>query len=174
MSGWRVGFAVTSTRIAQLLGGLINTSLSCVPPFTQLAATAAMRNDLAESDALMRQFEHKVRLLVEGLNRVPGFKCLMPAGTFYAFPNVRDVCTQLGITSHGLALYLLTAADDKFGVACLGGECFGEAGRGYLRFSCAESDEAIEEAVDFLPTAIARADRVAAFLAQHPEHSLAQ
>ena len=67
----------------------------------------------------------------------------MPAGTFYVFPNVRPICKRLGITSHGLAMYLLEGADDKNGVACLGGECFGPAGQGFLRFSCAEPDERI-------------------------------
>ena len=62
----------------------------------------------------------------------------------------RPICNRLGITSHGLALYLLEGADDEFGVACLGGECFGAAGRGFLRFSCAEPDERlIVQAVEF-------------------------
>ena len=79
-----------------------------------------------------------------------------PAGTFYVFPDVRAVCNRLGITSHGLALYLLEGADDEFGVACLGGECFGDAGHGFFRFSCAEPDERIDEAMAFLPRALER------------------
>jgi len=55
--------------------------------------------------------------------------------------NVAPICMRLGITSHGLAMYLLEGADDATGVGCLGGECFGEAGRGFLRFSCAERSE---------------------------------
>ena len=80
----------------------------------------------------------------------------------------------MGITSHGLALYLLEGADDEFGVACLGGECFGEAGAGFLRFSCAEPNERLQQALDFLPTAIGRTDRVEAYLDQHPNHRLKQ
>ena len=57
---------------------------------------------------------------------------LMPAGTFYVFPKVEPICNRLGITSHGLAMYLLEGADDKLGVGCLGGECFGAAGRGFF------------------------------------------
>ena len=97
-----------------------------------------------------------------------------PAGTFYVFPDVRPVCNRLGITSHGLALYLLEGADDAFGVACLGGECFGEAGRGFLRFSCAEPDERIDQAIAFLPVALSRLDRIDAFLSKHPEFALKQ
>jgi aspartate aminotransferase len=120
----------------------------------------------------MEKFREKVVLLSGGLNRIEGFRTLDPAATFYVFPNVAAVCNRLGVTSHGLALYLLEGADDKFGVACLGGECFGEAGHGFLRFSCAEPNERLQQALDFLPKAIARADRVAAYLEQHPQYRL--
>jgi aspartate aminotransferase len=82
------------------------------------------------------------------------------------------VCNRLGITSHGLAMYLLEAADDGFGVACLGGECFGKAGAGFLRFSCAEPDERIEEALEFIPQAITRTDRVKKYLETKPDFRL--
>ncbi|MFM8726493.1 MAG: aminotransferase, partial [Planctomycetaceae bacterium] len=74
--------------------------------------------------------------------------------------------------SHGLALYLLEGADDHLGVACLGGECFGEAGQGFLRFSCAEPDERLLEAVAFLTEAAKRSDRVDAYLAKNPRYRL--
>jgi aspartate aminotransferase len=88
------------------------------------------------------------------------------------FPNVAPICNRLGITSHGLALYLLEGADDDFGIACLGGECFGEAGAGFLRFSCAEPNERLEQALAFIPVALSREDRIAAFLEKHPQHRL--
>ncbi len=97
-----------------------------------------------------------------------------PAGTFYVFPDARPICNKLGITSHGLALYLLEGADDEFGVACMGGECFGEAGRGFLRFSCAEPDERIDQAMTFLATALVRYDRVERYLKANPHFVLAQ
>src|SRR5690606_23242664 len=89
------------------------------------------------------------------------------------FPNVAPICNRLGITSHGLALYLLEGADDAFGVACLGGECFGDAGAGFLRLSCAETNERIQQALDFLPVAFSRTDRVEAFLDERPSLRLA-
>ncbi|RPI87228.1 MAG: aminotransferase, partial [Planctomycetaceae bacterium] len=106
--------------------------------------------------------------------KIPGIKTLDPMATFYVFPNVAPICNRLGITSHGLALYLLEGADDRFGVACLGGECFGEAGAGFLRFSCAEPNERLQQAIDFLPVALARTDRVKAYLDQHPRFRLTQ
>ena len=79
---------------------------------------------------------------------------------------------KLSITSQGLAMYLLEGADDAFGIACLGGECFGAAGAGFLRFSCAEPDERIEAALAFLPEALANEGRVAKYLGLHPDYRL--
>jgi aspartate aminotransferase len=172
MSGWRLGFAVSSPPIAESIGKMINTTLSCTPALVQLAGAAALERDHDERDATMQKFRHKVELLTAGLNRIEGFRTIDPTATFYVFPNVAPVCNRLGITSHGLALYLLEGADETFGVACLGGECFGEAGHGFLRFSCAEPDERLRQALDFLPIALAREDRVAAYLERRPEHRL--
>jgi aspartate aminotransferase len=173
MSGWRLGYAVTSPALADVIGKMINTSLSCVPPIVQLAGQAALERDAAERDETMQQFRRKVELLVGALRQVQGVKVLMPAGTFYAYPDVSALCRRLGIQSHGLAMYLLEGADDRFGVACLGGECFGPAGQGFLRFSCAEPDELLQKAVTFLADAVTWTDRVAAYLAANPRYRLA-
>lgn len=172
MSGWRVGYAISSPRIVDMIGKMINTSLSCVPPITQLAAQAALQHDAVERDETMAKFHRKVELLVRELRKVDGVKVLMPAGTFYVFPNVSTICQQLQIRSHGLAMYLLEGADDKKGVACLGGECFGAAGQGFLRFSCAEQDDGLIEAVNFLAEAITRKDRVQRYLEANPKYRL--
>jgi aspartate aminotransferase len=169
MSGWRLGFAVSSPTTADSMATMINTTLSCTPPLVQIAGTAALGIDPSERDAVMAQFGGKVTLLTEGLNRLDGFSTLEPCATFYVFSDVSSVCNRLGITSHGLALYLLEGADDDFGVACLGGECFGDAGAGFLRFSCAASDERLQQALDFIPTALSRENRVQAFLELRPE-----
>jgi aspartate aminotransferase len=172
MSGWRLGYAISSPRLIDTIGKMINTSLSCVPPIVQLAGEAALRHDDAERDEVMQRFKKKVELLVSELKHVHGVNVLMPAGTFYVFPNVAPICMKLGITSHGLAMYLLEAADDKLGVACLGGECFGPAGKGFLRFSCAEPDDRLKAAVAFLKEAVKRQDRVDAYLASHAKYRL--
>ncbi len=174
MSGWRLGFSVASLEVSDAIAKMINTSLSCTPPIVQLAGKAALESGSTERDLIMQKFRKKVELLTLGLNRLDGFRSLDPAATFYAFPNVAPVCNRLGITSHGLALYFLEGADDNFGVACLGGECFGEAGGGYLRFSCAEPDERLQQALDFLPVAISRTDRIAAYIEKHPKYRLTE
>ena len=174
MSGWRLGFAVSSPAIIDMIGKLTNSALSCVPPFTQMAGVAAMRDELEYSAATMQQFRKKVELLVAGLNKIDGVSCLMPGGTFYVFPSVGKVCNRLGISSHGLALYLLEGADDTRGVACLGGEAFGDAGKGFLRLSCAQPDERIAEAVGFMAEAFTRKNRVDEYLKTHPGYRLAE
>ena len=174
MSGWRLGFAVSNPPTVEMLGKLTNTALSCVPPFTQVAGIAAMQHDRQQRDQRMQEFRRKVELLVGGLNTIDGISCLMPGGSFYAFPSVASICNRFQITSHGLALYLLEGADDRQGVACLGGECFGEAGGGFLRLSCAEPDARLTEAVSFIGAALGRRDRVEKYLAAHAEYRLTQ
>ncbi len=172
MSGWRIGFAAGHPDLVNAIGKLINTSASCSPPFVQSAARAALEHDAPTRDECMALFRRKVERLSAGLATIEGISVEPPAGTFYVFPDVRPICNRLGITSHGLAMYLLEGADDAFGVACLGGECFGDAGRGFLRFSCAEPDERIDTALAFLPTAIGRTERVKAYLNTHAEYNL--
>lgn len=172
MSGWRLGFAVASPAIADALGKMINTTLSCTPTLVQLAGAAALKQDQIERDWAMQKFREKVELLTLGLNKIDGFYTLDPAATFYVFPNVATVCNRLRITSHGLAMYFLEAADDDFGIACLGGECFGEAGQGFLRFSCAEPNDRLQQALDFIPTAVSRQERLAQYLNDNEQFRL--
>ena len=174
MSGWRLGFAVASVEVADVIGKMINTTLSCTPPIVQLAGTAALRRDAQERDEVMQKFREKVVLLTQGLNAIEGFKTLDPTATFYVFPNVAPVCNRLGVTSHGLALFMLQGADERFGIACLGGECFGTAGQGFLRFSCAEPNDRLSRALEFIPTALERRDRLERWLEANPHHRLAR
>jgi aspartate aminotransferase len=170
MSGWRLGYAITNPTWTAVIGKMVNTALSCVPPIVQLAGQDALEHDAAERDEVMLRFKKKVELLVEDLRTVDGVRVLMPAGTFYVFPDVSAICRRLGIQSHGLAMYLLEGADDRLGVACLGGECFGPAGQGFLRFSCAEPDDRLRQAVAFLKDAVTRTERVQRYLEQHPHY----
>ena len=85
-----------------------------------------------------------------------------------------SICNRLGVTSHGLALFMLEGADDDFGIACLGGECFGEAGAGFLRFSCAEPNDRLEQALAFIPEALSRTDRLEKWLAANPQYKLTE
>ncbi|CAN5359317.1 pyridoxal phosphate-dependent aminotransferase [soil metagenome] len=172
MSGWRLGYAITSARIAEPMSKMLNTTISCVPPFVQMAGQAALRSDREERDVVMAKFQQKVALLVDALQKVPDVTVSMPPGTFYVFPNVAKICARTQLTSHGLAMYLLEGADDQRGVACLGGECFGAAGQGFIRFSCAEPDDRLVSAIEFFAEAVTREDRIKTYRASHPQYHL--
>ena len=121
----------------------------------------------------MGRFRRKVERLAAGLARIDGIRVVPPAGTFYVFPDVRAGLQPAGdhLARPG-ALPARRAPTTRFGVACLGGECFGEAGRGFLRFSCAEPDERIDQALAFLPEALNRLGRVRRFLERYPQFVL--
>jgi aspartate/methionine/tyrosine aminotransferase len=88
----------------------------------------------------VREFHRRRDAFCRGLSEVPGFRCALPGGAFYLFPNVSGT----GMDSKELADFLLNEA----GVACLDGGCFGEYGKGYLRFSYANSMANLMEAVE--------------------------
>ena len=81
MSGWRLGFAVSSAEIVDAIGKMINTTLSCTPPIVQLAGRNALLHDGAERNRQMGLFREKVDLLTAGLNKIPGFRTLPPQAT---------------------------------------------------------------------------------------------
>ena len=88
---------------------------------------------------MVAEFRRRRDAMVRCLNEIPGFRCGVPAGAFYAFPNV----TGTGMRSKDLADLLLNEA----GVASLDGAAFGRHGEGYLRFSYANSLPNILEAM---------------------------
>ena len=172
MSGWRLGFAVSSPEIIDVFGKLTNSALSCVPPFTQMAGAVAMREELGYRDAKMKEFQKKVELLVAGMSRIDGVSCAMPAGTFYVFPSVAAICNRSASRHTAWRCICSKALMTCEEWRVLGGECFGDAGRGFLRLSCAQPDERIAEAFAFMADAFKRKERVDAYLQQHPEFRL--
>jgi aspartate/methionine/tyrosine aminotransferase len=140
MTGWRCGYAyVPEPLIDPLTRFLINTT-SCVPPFIQHAGIAALRGPQDNVSNMVEEFRARRALLVAGLNDLPGVWCRMPAGAFYAFPNV----SALPISAEVLAERLLEHA----GVAVLPGTAFGAGGTEHLRLSYANSRENLIRALD--------------------------
>lgn len=139
MTGWRLGFAALPEPLVEPVTRLIINSVSCTPPFVQLAAVAALEGPFEPVEGMVEEFGRRRRVMVEGLNRLPGVSCTWPAGAFYAFPNVRE----LGRPSSEVARLLLEEA----GVACLDGAGFGGQGDGYLRLSYASSVENLAKAL---------------------------
>ena len=146
MTGWRLGYAVGPEEIIDRMGLLISTTVSCVPPFTQKAGVEALIGPQTDLHNNMKAFRERRDAIVNGLNEISGFSCLIPQGAFYAFPNI----TGTGMSSKQLADFLLNEA----GVACLPGTIFGKNGEGYLRFSYATDVQTINKAIAQIKSAI--------------------
>ena len=140
MTGWRLGYGVMRADLAQHMSRLMINSNSCTASFTQIAGVEAIAGDQSSVTRMCAEFKRRRDKFVEGLNKIPGFKCRVPAGAFYTFPNIRET----GLTSKKLADALLEEA----GVAALAGTAFGKFGEGYLRFSIANSIENLEKALE--------------------------
>jgi aspartate aminotransferase len=140
MTGWRLGYGVMPEWLADAVVKLMVNSNSCTASFTQRAGIEALEGPQDSVVAMVAEFKRRRDAMVKGLNSLPGFRCPVPAGAFYVFPNVEGT----GVDSKDLADYLLYEG----GVACLDGKCFGAEGDGYLRFSYANSLENILDAVE--------------------------
>ena len=105
----------------------MNSLLSRVPE--RLSATDAVRR-------MVKVFEHRRDLVVDGINEIPGMRCARPQGAFYAFPNIEGT----GFDEHDLASRLLSEA----GVAVLPGTAFGAAGKGFIRLAYTQSEDELK------------------------------
>lgn len=140
MTGWRLGYGVMPHCLANAVNQLTVNCNSCTASFTQRAGMAALEGPQDAVTAMVAEFRRRRDAIVKGLNEIPGFRCALPAGAFYAFPHI----TGTGMSSKDLANFLLNEA----GVACLWGTAFGQYGDGYLRFSYANSLPNILEAIE--------------------------
>jgi len=139
MTGWRAGFGVMNKELAPLIAKLVTNSVSCTNAFVQKGCIEALEGPQDSVDKMKAEFLARRDIIVDGLNSIPGFSCIVPDGAFYAFPNI----TKTGYNSRDLNDHLLY----KGNVAALSGTAFGEYGEGYLRFSYANSRENIKEAI---------------------------
>ena len=141
MTGWRVGYAVVPKDLVPTVNLFMNNSVSSTSTFCQLAAIEAFTEETEKTvSSMVQEFRKRRDVFVDGLNSIPGIKCLRPHGAFYLFPNI----SALGHSSRGIADRLL----DEAGVAGLPGTAFGDQGEGYLRFSFANSLANIETALE--------------------------
>ncbi|MEX0404127.1 pyridoxal phosphate-dependent aminotransferase [Aquibium sp. LZ166] len=140
MTGWRMGWSIWPDRLYDKIRKLAVNCWSCVNAPSQYAGIAAIDGPQDEVEKMMRAFDRRRKIVVEGLNSLPGVSCITPKGAFYAFPNIKGT----GWKAKPLASALL---EDK-GVALIGGPDFGILGEGYLRLSYANSEESILRAID--------------------------
>jgi len=138
MTGWRLGYAVAPRALAARLDTLMINSSSCAAAFTQIAAIEALGSPESEHAVrrMVKVFEHRRDLVVDGINEIPGMRCARPQGAFYAFPNIEGT----GFDEHDLASRLLSEA----GVAVLPGTAFGAAGKGFIRLAYTQSEDELK------------------------------
>ena len=139
MTGWRLGYAIWPKKLYDMARKLAVNSWSCINAPTQYAGLAALTGPQDAVENMVAEFDKRRKVVVEGLNKLPGVSCIMPKGAFYAFPNI----SRTGWKAKPLASTLL----DKAGVALIGGPDFGILGEGYLRVSYANSTENIQKAL---------------------------
>jgi len=135
MTGWRLGYGVWPKALFGAAERLAINCHSCVN-----AGIAALEGPREPVDRMVAAFGERREMIVAALNGLPGFRCARPGGAFYTFPNM----TGTGFDARTLQGKLLEEA----GVATVAGTSFGEFGEGYLRFSYANSREAIGEAIE--------------------------
>ena len=153
MTGWRLGYAVAPKALAAKLDQLMINSSSCAAGFTQMAAIEALSAPESEHAVarMVKVFERRRNLVVDGLNEIPGVRCARPQGSFYVFPNIEGT----GFEEHELADRLMTEA----GVAVLAGTYFGRAGKGFIRLAYTQSEDELKLGLE----------RIGEFIAANPQ-----
>src|SRR4026209_807730 len=140
MTGWRLGYAVWPGKLYDYARKLAVNLHSCVNASAQYAGLAALKGSQDEVTKMVAEFDKRRKVVVDGLNKLPGVSCATPKGAFYASPNIK----RTGWKAKALASALLEDA----GVAIIGGPDFGILGEGYIRVSYANSTENILKALD--------------------------
>jgi len=155
MTGWRIGWTIAPTPLAKVLDVVQGQSTTNATSVAQQAALAALTGPQEDLMAMRKSFEARRSVMVNGLNEIPGVRCRMPEGAFYAFADCRGL---YGIEWNGkkiasdedVAFWLL----DQAHVAAVPGGAFGAPG--YVRFSYATSEETIRKGISAIKAAVAR------------------
>ncbi|WP_340818725.1 aminotransferase class I/II-fold pyridoxal phosphate-dependent enzyme [Methanolobus sp. WCC4] len=139
MTGFRLAYAMASPDIISAMMLIHQYSMLCAPITAQIGAIEALRNGTDEMMRMVRSYDRRRHLIVNGLNKI-GLECFEPKGAFYAFPSIEST----GLTSEEFAERLMNEQH----VVTIPGNVFGDAGTGFLRCSYATSLEEIEKALE--------------------------
>jgi aspartate aminotransferase len=147
MTGWRVGWMAGPTDVIKAATNLQSHLTSNVCNVAQRAALAAVSGPLDAVAEMRAAFDRRRRTIVQLLSEIPGVRCPVPRGAFYAYPSVQELIgrTLRGARiddTVGLAAAILEHAE----VAVVPGEAFGTPG--FLRFSYALGDDDLRTGVE--------------------------
>jgi aspartate aminotransferase len=154
MTGWRLGYAVAQKHVIDALDMLVLNTFTCTAEFSQVAGIEALQDSTNAVPAMVEEYRKRRDLFVEKLNRIPGFRCQLPDGAFYAWVNIEDT----GMAAAEVQRVLLEEA----GVAGIAGAAFGAEGEKYLRFSLVSATHLLEEALERIERVAKRWGKVAA------------
>lgn len=149
MTGWRLGYVAGPVELVGALRKVHGHLATCAASFTQVAALAALRGPQEPVQAMVAAWDRRRRRVCGALAALPGVRCGLPEGAFYAFVDLR----QLGLSSAELSSRLL----DEEGLAVTPGAAFGAAGEGHIRLSFATGDGELERALERIARFVARA-----------------
>ncbi|MFW6118731.1 MAG: pyridoxal phosphate-dependent aminotransferase [Planctomycetota bacterium] len=146
MTGWRIGYAAGPSQVIKAATSIQSNTTSAPNTIAQKAAITALTGTQEPVAEMRDAFDERRRLIVEGLNEIPGIRCVMPEGAFYAFPDCSDLMGRsIDGTTIENSLQLCEALLEHAKVALTPGSAFGA--EGYVRLSYATSTDHIEQAL---------------------------
>ena len=145
MTGWRLGYVAGPVEIIKQIMKIHSHSVTCATSFAQRGAVAALDGPQHFIGEMVQAWDRRRKLIVDGLNQIPGFHCPWPEGAFYAYPDVS------GTGKNGSEIAEIAINDARVGVTP--GIAFGDASANHIRLSFANSDELLEESINRLQTA---------------------
>ncbi len=140
MTGWRLGYAVAQKHVIDALDMLVLNTFTCTAEFSQVAAIEALDDSTHAVPAMVAEYRKRRDTFVQKLNKIPGFRCQIPDGAFYAWVNIQET----GLPAEEVQRLLL----EEVGVAAIAGAAFGAEGKNYLRFSLVSATHLLEEALE--------------------------
>lgn len=150
MPGWRLGYVAGPADLIQAILAVSQHTVACAGSFVQAGGVAALTGPEDSIIAMATEYSARAELVVGALNRLPGVSCSYPAGSFYAFADIRGTGIADSVTFAELLL-------DEAAVALTPGSAFGPGGEGHVRLSLTASRAELHEALE----------RIAGFLAEH-------
>ena len=139
MTGWRLGFAAAPRPIVTQMLKIHQYGIMCSPTISQYSAVVALKDCKKDIEYMRNEYDMRRKLIVKGFNEM-GLDCFEPEGAFYIFPSIK----KTGLSSQQFCEQLI----EKYRVAVVPGDAFGESGEGYIRVSYAYSLQHIKTALE--------------------------
>lgn len=147
MTGWRLGWAVAPRPLLNELAKIQQHSITCCTSFAQYGGVAALKGDQQCILEMVEQFKARRDLAVEGLNKIEGIHCTSAPGAFYVFFGL-----DFNISSQEFVEELIEHAH----LALTPGSVFGPSGEGYVRMSCAASQDTLGRGIERIEDVVAK------------------